>query len=283
MRTSLLPPLLAALRRNVGRGQRDCALYEVGPVFLAAATQAAPPALAPAVRPTDDAWAVANASVPRQPWHVAAVRTGDAERSGPWGAGRVADWSDAVRAALDVLGAAGVPEADVTLRSASSAAGDRHRGGHGPWHPGRCAGVEVAGELIGYAGELHPSVCAALELPARTVAMELDLDAVALPGRTPPPVVSTFPPALVDVALVVDAAVPAAQVQAALATGAGELLESVRLFDIYTGAPVPAGHRSLAYTLVLRARDRTLTNEETLAARDRAVAAAGRLGAVLRG
>jgi phenylalanyl-tRNA synthetase beta chain len=281
MRTSLLPPLLAALRRNVGRGQRDCALYELGLVFLPAATEAAPPALAPAVRPSDDALAAALAAVPRQPWHVAAVRTGEADRSGPWGAGRVADWSDAVRAALDVLGAAGVPEGDVTLRSPSS--GDSHLGGSGPWHPGRCAVVEVGGALVGRAGELHPSVCAALELPARTVAMELDLEAIPLPGRTSPPVVSTFPPALVDVALVVDASVPAAEVQAALATGAGELLESVRLFDIYTGAPVPAGHRSLAYTLVLRARDRTLTSEETLAARDRAVASAGRLGAVLRG
>jgi phenylalanyl-tRNA synthetase beta chain len=111
--------------------------------------------------------------------------------------------------------------------------------------------------------------------------MELDLDAVALPGTTPPPALSNFPPALIDVALVVDSAVPAAAVEAALREGAGDLLESVRLFDVYTG--VGEGLRSLAYKLVFRG-DRTLTVEEAVAARDAAVAvAADRFGATLRG
>jgi phenylalanyl-tRNA synthetase beta chain len=78
--------------------------------------------------------------------------------------------------------------------------------------------------------------------------------------------------------------VPAAEVAAALETGAGELLESIRLFDVYTGTPVPAGSRSLAYALTLRAPDRTLTSEEATAVRDAAVAAAAqRTGAELRG
>jgi phenylalanyl-tRNA synthetase beta chain len=126
-------------------------------------------------------------------------------------------------------------------------------------------------------------VLAALDLPPRTCAMELDVD--ALPPAPIPvgPHVSTFPPVLVDLALVVPDEVPAAEVEAALREGAGELLESIRLFDVYTGAPVPAGSRSLAYALTLRAPDRTLTGEEANAARDAAIAVAvERTGAVLR-
>jgi phenylalanyl-tRNA synthetase beta chain len=103
MRTSLLPPLLATLRRNIGRGHRDVALFEQGLVFLPTGA-GAPPAMGVADRPGDDEWARANASVPRQPWHVAVVLAGELDRSGWWGAGRAAAWSDAVQAARDVLG-----------------------------------------------------------------------------------------------------------------------------------------------------------------------------------
>jgi phenylalanyl-tRNA synthetase beta chain len=160
-------------------------------------------------------------------------------------------------------------------------------GARAPWHPGRCAELLVDGgagpEVVGHAGELHPRVCAALDLPARTAVMEMDVD--ALPGASVPvgPAISAFPPVHLDIALVVADDVPAAEVTDALSDGAGELLESLRLFDVYTGAPVPAGHRSLAYALTLRAPDRTLTTEEAVAVRDAAVAtAAERTGAELR-
>ncbi|WP_416906358.1 hypothetical protein [Micromonospora echinospora] len=114
--------------------------------------------------------------------------------------------------------------------------------------------------------------------------MELDLDAVPAAGIVPAPSVSGFPPALIDVALVVDDTVPAAEVGRALVDGAGELLESVRLFDVYASAQLGEGRKSLAYKLTFRAPDRTLTVEEAVAARDAAVAtAASRFGATLRG
>jgi phenylalanyl-tRNA synthetase beta chain len=273
MRTSLLPPLLATLRRNIGRGQRDVALFEQGLVFRPPPSPKAPPVMGVAGRPSDEEWACANESVPRQPWHVAVVLAGELDRSGPWGAGRVADWADAVQAALDTLDASGVLPGQIGVEASAV----------DPWHPGRCAAITVAGAVVGHAGELHPAVCADLDLPRRTCAMELDLDAVALPGPTPAPVISNFPPALIDVALVVDADRSAEQVEAALVRGAGELLESVRLFDIYTGSQVGEGRKSLAFKLVFRAADRTLTAEEALAARDSAVAAAAKLGAMLRG
>jgi phenylalanyl-tRNA synthetase beta chain len=100
----------------------------------------------------------------------------------------------------------------------------------------------------------------------------------------PAPRFSTYPPALIDVALVVDAGTPAAHVEEALVEGAGPLLETVRLFDVYASDALGAGRKSLAYKLTFRAPDRTLTVEEAVAARDSAVAvAAERLGATLRG
>ena len=124
----------------------------------------------------------------------------------------------------------------------------------------------------------------ALELPRRTAAMELDLDAVPAAPVVQAGGLSTYPPALIDVALVLDATVPAADVERALVAGAGDLLESVRLFDVYAGGQVGEGRRSLAYKLAFRAPDRTLTVEEAVAARDAAVTeAAARTGAVLRG
>jgi phenylalanyl-tRNA synthetase beta chain len=272
MRTTLLPPLLAALRRNLGRGNRDLALFEIGRIFRPAPRVApAGPSLPVEHRPADEDLALAERLVPVQPWHVAAVFAGDVEPSGWWGAGRPAGWADAVDSARRVAAVSGF---DLDVAAATQA----------PWHPGRCAALSVAGVVIGHAGELHPAACGALDLPPRTCAMELDLDALPLPRVTVAPLISGYPPALIDVALTVDAATPAGDVRRALADGAGDLLESLRLFDVYTGAQLGAGRKSLAYKLTFRAPDRTLTVEEAVAARDAAVAvAAQRHGAVLRG
>ena len=123
--------------------------------------------------------------------------------------------------------------------------------------------------------------------------MELDLSvietAAAALGPVEAPVISAYPVATQDVALLVPESVPAADVEAALVEGVqgsdyAGLLEDVRLFDVYTGEQAGPGRKSLAYTLRFRAPDRTLTVEETTAARDAAVAeAARRLGATLRG
>ena len=155
-----------------------------------------------------------------------------------------------------------------------------------PWHPGRCARLLIDGRVVGHAGELHPKVLTELGLPPRTSAMELDFDAL-LPARDLPvqaPLVSTFPVASQDVALVVDESVPAATVQSALTRGAGVLLESISLFDVYQGERIGEGKKSLAFSLRFRAADRTLTVEEATQARDAAVSlAAEQTGAVLRG
>jgi phenylalanyl-tRNA synthetase beta chain len=143
----------------------------------------------------------------------------------------------------------------------------------------------VDGTLVGHAGELHPEVVAGFGLPERTVAMEIDLDllAPATEVRTPAPRFSTYPVAKEDLALVVDESIASAEVAAALLRGGGELVESVRLFDVYSGGQVGAGKRSLAFALRMRAADHTLTPDEVAVARDGAVAEAGRAtGATLR-
>ncbi|MFC4064971.1 phenylalanine--tRNA ligase subunit beta [Actinoplanes subglobosus] len=274
LRTTLLGPLLGTLKRNLGRGRRDVALFEVGTVFLPHLTSTAPPMLGVDRRPSNAEWAAANAIVPEQPWHLAVVLAGDIEPAGWWGAGRAATWADAIEAARVAISAAGIAEDRITVRAAELA----------PWHPGRCAAVLVDGTVVGHAGELHPAVLATLELPKRTSAAEIDLSALPEAPVVDAPRISTFPPALLDVALVLDRAVPAADVQAALTEGAGDLLESVALFDVYESEQLGADKRSLAYKLTFRAADRTLTSEETIAARDAAVAlTSSRFGATLRG
>ncbi|GAA0476421.1 phenylalanine--tRNA ligase subunit beta [Streptomyces sp. NPDC046215] len=277
LRTTLLPGLFAALRRNDGRGEHDLALFETGLVFLPTGAETAAVRLPVDRRPTDEEIAGLNAALPRQPRRAAVVLAGAREQAGWWGKGRPSTWADAVEAARAVAREAGV---ELTVRQDQRA----------PFHPGRCAALSVAVDdeqvLVGSAGELHPRVIKAFGLPERTCAMEIELDLLerAGTGAVAAPRVSAFPVATQDVALVVDASVAAADVEAALRAGAGELLESLRLFDVFTGEQLGEGRKSLAYALRFRAGDRTLTAEEATAARDAAVASAvERTGAVLRG
>jgi phenylalanyl-tRNA synthetase beta chain len=273
LRTSVLDTLVDTLRRNVARGSRDAAVYEVGLVTVAPQQPVLAPVPGIEARPDDATLAAILAAVPQQPRHAAYAAAGDLEPAGPWGAARKAEAADAVAWAVAVATSVGL-ELVVTASDLA------------PWHPGR--GVQLAladGTVVGHAGELHPKVVAALDLPTRTVAGELDVDVlVAATGRpVQASTLSTYPLAHTDVALVVDESVPAAEVESALRAEAGETLESVVLFDVYRGEQTGPGKKSLAYRLTFRADDRTLTTDEVSALRDVAVAAAAsRTGAVQR-
>lgn len=269
--TTLLPGLLKAGARNVARGATAVALFETGTVAFPADRGPAP-IYGVDWRPSDDELAKLLEAIPAQPLHLAVVLAGERERAGWWGGGREAGWSDAIGLVRRLGTELGV---EVEVVAATRA----------PWHPGRCARLVVGGAELGHAGELHPKVCQAFGLPARSAAVEIDLDLLMRHARdvTPGPDFSTYPLAKEDVALVVADAVSVAEVESVLREGAGDLLESIRLFDVYTGDQVPDGHKSLAFALRFRAPDRTLTEEETAAARDAAVAlAAERTGAVQR-
>lgn len=275
LRTTLLPGLVATAKRNLSRGAAEVAISEIGLVFRGAQIGTAddPPRPRVARRPDDEELAGLEALLPQQPRHVAALMAGERDRSGWWGGGRVATWDDAVAIVVDLAADLGV---QLTVR----------RGRIAPWHPGRCAELALAdGPAIGHAGELHPRVVGDAGLPARSVAFELDLDALlaGVPDVVPGPEIVTMPVAKEDLALLVGVDVPAEDVRQALAAGGGALLESVRLFDVYAGEQVGAGRVSLAFALRMRAPDRTLGAAEVAAVREAALAeAAARTGAVIR-
>ena len=269
--TTLLPALLEALSRNVSRGFGDVALFSIAQVVQPTPQTRAVELIPTDRRPTDSEIATLNDSLPKQPVHIGAVLTGLREPRGPWGAGRAVEAADAFEAVRVIARACGV---EVTLQPAQ----------HLPWHPGRCAEVVVDGRVVGHAGQLHPAVIERSGLPKGTCALELDLDAVPVAETLPAPRVSPFPAVFQDLSVVVDAAVPAQAVIDAVREGAGELLEDVSLFDVYTGPQVGENRKSLTLALRFRAADRTLTEDEASAARDAALsAAADQLGAQLRG
>ncbi len=276
LRSGLMQALIPVVQRNVSRGFKDVAVYEVGRVALGRTEVKSAPRPPVDRRPTQQELAAIDEALPDQPAHVAAVLTGQHESDGWWGRGRPVTWADAVELARETAQAIDAP---MVVRPAQRA----------PWHPGRCAELLVDGgsqvQHVGHAGELHPKVCEAFGLPARSVAFEIDLTSLAAYAEELDrgPTLSTYPVAHQDVALVVDEAVRAADVESALRAGAGDLLESLRLFDVYRDDRLGTGRKSLAYALRFRAPDRTLTVEEVSAARDAACnEASTRVGAVLR-
>ncbi|MFI7063537.1 phenylalanine--tRNA ligase subunit beta [Kribbella sp. NPDC050124] len=272
MQTTLLATLLRTAERNVGRGNTDLAIFQTGLVFLPKTESKPAPLPSVAQRPSDAEIQSLYDALPDQPLHLGAVLTGARTPTGWWGKGQPAAWSDAVQIARTVANAVGV---EPVLRNTELA----------PWHPGRCAEFTVNGKVVGHAGELHPKVCQAFGLPARSGAVELNLDALmaAAPSSITAEPFSSYPVAKEDVALIVPAEVAAAEVEAALVEGAGELLESIRLFDLYTGEQIGEGKKSLAFALRFRAPDRTLKENEVADVRQAAVqVAVDRFGAVQR-
>lgn len=296
LRTTILDSLLAVAERNASRGNASLAVFETGMVTRPQGTAPAP-IFGVNDRPHAGELARLEAGVPAQPWKVAAVCGG--EQGEGLGSQRRWDWADAIEQARTAAKAIGVdlqtsrawlPEGTKRVPGPPIPEASQDPTAVAPWHPGRVATLFVRrGKQIvpvGLAGELHPRVVDEYGLPARTAAFELDLDVLtdlmpAEPVRVTR--VSTYPPAKIDLAVVVDQTIPAADVQRVLQQSVGDTLESLNLFDVYTGDQVPDGSRSLAYSLVLRAPDHTLTSEEVTRVREKAIHdVTKRLGATLR-
>ena len=273
LRTSVLPGLFDVAKRNLSRGFRDLALYESALVFLPGeqnGTESIPPL---GVKPSEEVLDGLYNGIPDQPLHIGVLFTGHESPAGAGHTPRAWDWADAVDTARlmgDVLGV------ELVIS----------QGEHQAFHPGRTARISLrSGETVGYAGELHPKLLAARDMPARTVALELNADALfdAAPDVIVAKEISTFPATTQDVALIVAAEIPAESVLETLREGAGDLLEDIALFDVYTGKGIDEGQKSLAFALRFRAPDRTLTADEASESRAAAVAlAAERFGAVQR-
>lgn len=275
MRRSLLPGIISALQRNVSRGLTHLKLVEFGAVYepRLSLAEAVPPL---GEKPSDNVIAALDASIPLQPVHVAGMLTGEAVTKQPGASARNYDWADALDAARTVAGAV---SATLTVR----------QGSHPAFHPGRtaelCVAHESGTEVVGVAGELRPELVSDHHLHGRVAAFELDLDRlVAVAARTPVThQLSTYPAATQDLTLIVDRQVPAGDVLNTVATGAGALLEHIRVVDDYRGDGMATNQKALTFALRFRAGDRTLTSEEASEARTAGVeAAAAAYGAKMR-
>jgi phenylalanyl-tRNA synthetase beta chain len=268
MRVHLVPGLIEVAARNISRGAKDFAIFEMGSIFRS--SQKLVPAISPelGLRPEQSVIDAITASVPPQAFHVAGLLVGKSEASDWQGPAKAYTWQDAIAYAQDILQLCNL---NWSIKRSDFA----------PWHPGRCAELIVDGKAVAHAGELHPRIVAAYGLPERSVAFAVGLSALPETSLVRPFSVGTMPAAMQDVALIVDQSVAAGDVEAALRAGAGNLLESITLFDRYD--KIGDGKISLAFTLVFRANDRTLTGAEITEARGAAVAEAEkRTGAVLR-
>jgi phenylalanyl-tRNA synthetase beta chain len=250
LRTSLLPGLLRSLRMNLAHGASGTALFEIAKVY----------------EPVGDV-------LPAEKKMVAAV-FGGSKRRKSWAA-ESESWNFfAVKGVVQGLcGALATPELGAVPYSSA------------PFHPTRAAQLLQAGNAIGVLGELHPDVCERFDVPERTVAFEVALEPL-LDARTDRPRVvelGRFPAVLMDIAVVVDEQVPAADVGRLIAKAGAPETTSVDLFDVYRGDQVPAGKKSLAYALRMQAQDRTLTDQDAATVRERIIAALReRVGGELR-
>lgn len=253
LRTSLLPGLIEAAKRNLSRGLTDLALFEQGLVFTPVAGVSYGQATLPSAagRPSAEEIASLNAGIPPQPQHVAAILLGNVISKQPG--------QDAVPA--------GIADALVIVSQLGLAIGvtiEVVQGSHKAMHPGRTAELRVAGSTVGYAAELLPQLALDADLPRVVAVVELDLDAVieATEPGVEATVIGTYPAATQDLTLLVDAERPASAILTAVREGAGELLEELRLVDDYRGHGVEPGQKALTLALRFRAADRTLTAAE---------------------
>ena len=245
MRPSILPNLLAAAARNQDRGEADVALFEVGPIFLGDA-------------PEEQRIAVAGmrhgTTAPRE-WHAT---------------GRVVDVFDAKADAEAALAALGIRAASLQVR----------QGAADYFHPGRSGQLVQGRTVLASFGELHPKIAGAFGLRSTAVAFEIHIDDVPMPKSKGPAKsllsMSVYQPVSRDFAFVVADSVSVGDLMKAVKSGAGPLLSDMRVFDVYQGANIEAGKKSVAITVTLSPTKATLTDEEIEKISDSIITVAGK-------
>lgn len=237
LRPTLLPGLAATIAGNYKRKQEHLGIFELGTVFTSAG----------------------RGSLPVEVLHLGIAACGEVERG----------WQESVRE-RDYYYVKGIIENMFAMLGINGVV-------YRPWqdtatlHPGRAAQICVGSEIAGFLGDLHPDVLEKYELPVRVVVCELDLDLIRAQvnlTRVFQPL-PRYPGIIRDLAVVVPESVPAGRVKEIILTTGGELLMGCRLFDLYKGPQVPAGRRSLAYSLHFQSQERTLTDEDVAEIYDR--------------
>jgi phenylalanyl-tRNA synthetase beta chain len=273
LRTSLVPGLIAAAARNISRGSTDIALLEEGSVFLPNGGSAVTALPAGNERPSEKILAALKAAIPLQPRLISGLLAGNWLPQSPGQHSILAGYPQALGALEIVMQQAAVSFELEQLEIVGL-------------HPGRAANVLVAGKVVGFVGEVHPELASQNHLPRSVGVFELNLDEIfaLAPDLVQAQELGVMTFLTQDLSLVVDVQVSAADLIKSIVTGAGELLEEIRLVDDYRGKGLDAGQKSLTFSLLYRANDRTLTQAEATAARDQAVELANQqFGATLRG
>ncbi len=237
LRPSLLPSLLSAASYNAAHGVGSAGLFEVGTVFVSW-----PP----------------GAELPAEELRAAAVM---------WGRTPEASWHSPSRPvdAFDAKGIVALLLEEIGIQGWGTGPCD-----HPALHPGRSASVEVDGQVVGLFGEVRPRVRRRLGLGDSTVAvLELSLDPLLerAPARKVIEEAPRFPAVIRDISMIVGEDVPAAEVAETISRAAGPALESLEVIDVYEGEALGPTVKSLAFRLTLRARDRTMTDEQADAVR----------------
>ena len=274
MRTSILPGLIEAAKRNLSRGLVDLAIFEEGSVF-APAKKVTKGSVLPVgnERPSVEKLAELNSEIPAQPKHLGVLFAGARVPHQVGQREQQASYQDAINAVISVAKSVA---AELSIRQVTRTG----------FHPGRCAEfIDANQNVIAVAGEIDPALAIENDLPRRVAAAEINLTALyaAAPNSISASAIHIMPAATQDLSLVVERTVSAFDVLATITEGAGELLENVTLTDDYRGENVAADKKSLTFALRFRASDRTLTQAEASLARDAAVAlAASKYGAEIR-
>lgn len=253
LRTTLFPGMVETISRNVNKQNRDVGIFEIGNVFLSTVDEKA---------------------LPNEILTLGIALCGNAGTAGWNQPAAPVDFfhlKGLFQHLADSLGIDGLefhPSSDTS-----------------PYHPGRCAELRLDSKTVGHMGEIHPRIAERFDVPRRTYTLEIDLMALVELGQTPfasrtPP---RYPKVLRDLALVVPDQVKADQLEKTIRDHAGDYLESLNLFDYYTGDQLETGLKSLGFSLALRKPDGTLTEEEVESIFSRVLAAArSQFGARLR-
>lgn len=232
MRPSILPNLLGAVKNNIARGYSNIALFEVGPEF--------------------------TGRHPKEQYTSATgVRAGQTAKKDWTGSARAYDVFDVKADALAVIAAAKGPYENPQITTDAPSY----------YHPGRSGTIRLGKNVLAYFGEIHPSILKALDIKARVMAFEVNIDNIPLPRQTGGKArkklaLSTFQPVDKDLAFVVNKDVSAAAIIAAAKNADRNHITDVRIFDIYEGDNLPQGKKSVAIALTFQPIEQTFTDKD---------------------